>query len=108
MSEPSDEPIDEPSDEPIVGAEGIVRSFDPQRGYGFIIGPDQQDVFAHYTAIVGHGRRVLREGALVSYDATRTDRGWRATRIERLALPEIVRRRSRSPRRMPPRGPPGG
>lgn len=82
----------------IVGAEGVVRWFDEELGYGFIIGPNEQDVFAHYSDIVGSGRRVLRKGASVNYDAQKTEKGWKATRIERLAIPE-VRRRSGSPRR---------
>jgi signal transduction histidine kinase len=39
----------------IVGAEGVVRWFDDRLGYGFIAGPDDQDIFAHYTSIVEGG-----------------------------------------------------
>ncbi|MEM7622800.1 MAG: cold shock domain-containing protein [Planctomycetota bacterium] len=84
--------------------EGEVKWFDPRKGYGFIVGPEGQDIFAHYTVIEGDGFRVLRDGALVTYSAERSNKGWKATRVERVAEePEIrtVRREpfSRSPRR---------
>jgi CspA family cold shock protein len=69
-----------------------VKWFDPRKGFGFIIGPEGQDIFAHYTVIEGDGFRVLRDGCKVRYDAERTDRGWKALRVVRLeeAEPEVV------------------
>ncbi len=87
----------------LTGAQGVVKWFDPKKGYGFIVGPEGQDVFAHFTRIEGEGFRALRDGATVTYDATLSDKGWQATRIVR--EPEItvaVRskdRHARSPRR---------
>lgn len=87
----------------LTGVDGVVKWFDPKKGYGFIIGPDGQDVFAHFSRIEGEGFKALRDGATVTYDATRTDRGWQATRIVR--HPEVTvaikgkERHSRSPRR---------
>lgn len=88
------------------GVSGVVKWFDPRKGYGFIVGPDGQDIFAHYTVIEGDGFRALRDGSKVTYDAVCTDKGWKATRIVRDAQEEepaeiIVKRRShsRSPRR---------
>ena len=43
---------------------GKVKWFDPKKGYGFIIGDQGQDVFVHYTAIVGDGFRALKDGEL--------------------------------------------
>ncbi|MFA6044787.1 MAG: cold shock domain-containing protein [Phycisphaerales bacterium] len=87
----------------LVGAEGIVKWFDPRKGFGFIIGPDRQDIFAHYSCIQGEGFRVLKDGTTVQYDAERTDKGWKATkitRIEAVEVTEVVRKGyTRSPRR---------
>jgi len=92
---------------------GTVKWFDPRKGYGFIVGPENQDIFVHYTVIDGEGFRVLNDGAQVEYDAERSDKGWRATRVVRAEQPEkapdeggdapevVVQKRtySRTPRR---------
>ncbi|MAY75733.1 MAG: hypothetical protein CMJ31_13645 [Phycisphaerae bacterium] len=88
--------------------EGEVKWFDPRKGYGFIVGPEGQDIFAHYSVIEGDGFRVLRDGARVRYSAECAGTRWKATRVERLSDEEadeaevsVVRNRafSRSPRR---------
>lgn len=81
--------------------EGVVKWFDPKKGFGFIVGPEGQDVFIHYTQIAGDGYRILEDGARVRYSAERTDRGWHASSVEVLqeGASEPVRRYSRSIRR---------
>ncbi|MCA9298322.1 MAG: cold shock domain-containing protein [Phycisphaerales bacterium] len=85
--------------------EGVVKWFDPRKGFGFIVGPEGQDIFVHFSVIEGDGFRVLKDGSRVEYDANQTDKGWKATRARRLdeEPPEItvVRRagHARSPRR---------
>src|SRR5437899_10969840 len=49
----------------IDGVEGLVKWFDPRKGFGFIVGPEGQDIFTHYTVIQGDGFRVLKDGASV-------------------------------------------
>ena len=91
----------------LTGIEGQVKWFDPRKGFGFIVGPEGQDIFVHFTVIAGDGFRVLRDGSPVVYDAERSDKGWRATRVARVETPEaegpevVVPRRtySRTPRR---------
>ena len=86
----------------IVGAEGTVKWFDPKKGFGFIVGPEGQDVFIHYTRIEGEGFRVLKDGSKVRYDAEIIDKGWHASRVVRLELdPDDAsqRARARTPRR---------
>lgn len=96
------------SDSPniLTGVEGLVKWFDPRKGFGFIVGPEGQDIFVHFTVIDGDGFRVLRDNSKIVYDAERSDKGWRATRVARVEAPEdapeiVVPRRtySRSPRR---------
>jgi len=65
----------------LAGVEGEVKWFDSRKGFGFIVGPQGQDVFVHYSVIDGSGYRSLRDGSTVEYDADRTDKGWKATRV---------------------------
>lgn len=69
--------------ERIEGVEGVVKWFDPKKGFGFIVGPEGQDIFAHFSRIEGEGFRVLKDGCRVTYDAERGEKGWHATRIVR-------------------------
>lgn len=83
------------------GVEGQVKWFDPRKGFGFIVGPEGQDIFVHYSCIEGDGFRVLKDGSSVIYDAESTEKGWKATRVERPDPSVVVPRRqySRTPRR---------
>ncbi len=89
--------------------QGTVKWFDPRKGFGFIIGPDEQDIFVHFTVIEGDGFRVLKDGSAVCYDAEKNEKGWRATKVYAIVeeesedgAPEVVvprRTYSRTPRR---------
>ncbi|GJM19686.1 MAG: hypothetical protein DHS20C14_18990 [Phycisphaeraceae bacterium] len=88
--------------------EGKVKWFDSRKGFGFIVGPEGQDIFVHYTVIEGDGFRALKDGCSVQYDAEKSDKGWRATKAAAMDEPEgendaeiVVPKRtySRSPRR---------
>ncbi|MBK9189438.1 MAG: cold shock domain-containing protein [Phycisphaerales bacterium] len=70
--------------------EGVVKWFDPRKGFGFIIGPEGQDIFAHYSVILGDGFRVLKDGSSVVYDAIKTEKGWKATRVVRNESVEVT------------------
>lgn len=65
-------------------AGGTVKQFSTEMGYGFIT-PDEggEDVYVHYTAIVGVGRRSLREGERVSYEPGESRRGEIAANVRR-------------------------
>lgn len=48
---------------------GTVKWFNEEKGYGFISSNEgSDDVFVHFSAIVGDGFKTLREGQKVSYD----------------------------------------
>jgi CspA family cold shock protein len=87
----------------LTGVEGAVKWFDPRKGFGFLVGPEGQDIFVHFTVIQGEGFRVLRDGSKVSYDAVKGDKGWRATRVSRVDPIEVTipprKGYTRSPRR---------
>lgn len=95
--------MSEQSPDHISRAEGVVKWFDPRKGYGFIVGPDGQDIFVHFSVIAGDGFRVLKDGAPVIYDAQRSDKGWKATQVARNETLEVTippkRGYTRSPRR---------
>jgi len=66
---------------------GPVKWFDARKGYGFIVGPDGQDVFVHYSQINGDGFRSLRDGETVQYEVFDTDKGLQARAVERVDGP---------------------
>ena len=64
---------------------GKVKWFDAKKGYGFIIGDEGQDVFVHYTSIVGDGFRALKDGETVNYELVKGDKGHQARNVTREA-----------------------
>ncbi len=64
--------------------QGQVKWFDPKKGYGFITGPEGQDVFVHYSQIQGAGFRSLRDGESVTYDLVEGDKGFHAKDVTRV------------------------
>jgi CspA family cold shock protein len=63
-------------------ATGTVKWFNSEKGFGFIAPSDgSADVFAHFSAIVGTGRRDLYEGQQVEFDTERGQKGLQATNI---------------------------
>lgn len=64
--------------------QGEVKWFDPKKGYGFIVGPQGQDVFVHFSQISGDGFRSLKDGEQVEYELTEGDKGLQAQEVKRL------------------------
>lgn len=60
---------------------GRVKWFDDKKGYGFIERQNGEDVFVHYKAITGEGRRTLRENARVEFSLRQGDKGWQAEEV---------------------------
>ncbi len=63
--------------------QGQVKWFDPKKGFGFIVGPDGQDVFVHYSQIGGGGFKSLTDGEPVEYELVEGDKGWQARTVHR-------------------------
>jgi len=63
--------------------QGEVKWFDPKKGYGFIVGPEGQDVFVHFSQIMGDGFRSLKDGEAVEYDLVEGDKGLQAREVKR-------------------------
>ena len=63
--------------------EGNVKWFDPKKGFGFVVGPEGQDIFVHFTSIQqDDGFRTLRDGERVVYSATLGGKGWSASSVK--------------------------
>lgn len=56
-------------------AEGTVKWFNPEKGYGFISQSDGEDLFVHFSEIQMDGFKTLDEGAAVSFDVTTGQNG---------------------------------
>ena len=67
-------------------AEGTVKWFSPEKGYGFIT-PDEggKDLFVHFSEISGEGYRSLNDGARVTYEPGEGPKGPVATQVQELA-----------------------
>ena len=66
---------------------GKVKWFDPRKGYGFIVGDEGQDVFVHYTSIVGDGFRALKDGETVDYELVSGEKGFQARNVVKMSQP---------------------
>ncbi|MDP9286047.1 MAG: cold-shock protein [Actinomycetota bacterium] len=63
-------------------AEGTVKWFSNEKGYGFIErGNGEADVFVHFSAIEGEGYKSLTEGQRVSFDVVQGDKGLQASNV---------------------------
>jgi CspA family cold shock protein len=66
-------------------AEGTVKWFSNEKGYGFIErGNGEADVFVHFSAIVGEGYKSLTEGQRVSFEVVQGDKGLQASNVSAL------------------------
>ncbi len=67
-------------------AEGTVKWFSNEKGYGFITPDDgTNDLFVHFSSIAGDGYRSLDDGARVSYEAEEGPKGPVATNVQTIA-----------------------
>lgn len=67
-----------------VRAQGVVKWFNDSKGYGFITGPNGEDVFVHYSAIQGEGFKTLTEGQEVEFDLHTGPKGLQAANVKKL------------------------
>lgn len=64
--------------------EGTVKWFNVKKGFGFIVRESGDEVFVHFRAIRGRGRRVLRQGQAVRFDVVEASKGLQADNVSTL------------------------
>jgi len=63
-------------------AQGTVKWFSNEKGYGFIErGDGEEDVFVHFTAIQMDGYKTLTEGQRVEFEVVQGDKGLQAANV---------------------------
>jgi len=63
---------------------GTVKWFNADKGFGFIEVEGGNDVFVHFSAIVGDGYKSLDEGQAVSFNVVQGNRGPQAENVVKL------------------------
>jgi len=61
--------------------QGTVKWFNAEKGYGFISQENGDDLFVHYSEILGTGYRSLDEGARVEFVAVEGRKGKQASAV---------------------------
>ncbi len=61
--------------------EGTVKWFNDEKGFGFIERQEGKDVFVHFSAINGTGRRTLHEGQRVTMQVSQGQKGPQAENV---------------------------
>jgi CspA family cold shock protein len=63
-------------------ANGTVKWFSDQKGYGFIEQEDGKDVFVHHSGIQATGFKSLNEGDRVTFDVEQGKKGLAAVNVK--------------------------
>jgi CspA family cold shock protein len=63
-------------------AEGTVKWFSNEKGYGFIAREGAEDVFVHFSAIQGDGYKSLTEGQKVEFEVVQGQKGLQAANVQ--------------------------
>lgn len=64
---------------------GKIKWFNNEKGYGFIEGNNDEDIFVHYSAIKQDGYKSLFEGQVVEYELLETTKGLQAINVKEVS-----------------------
>jgi len=66
-------------------AQGVIKWFDPKKGYGFITADGQPDIFVHWRNIKTDEQfKTLEDGEAVQFDVVQGAKGLAAENVVRL------------------------
>jgi CspA family cold shock protein len=65
-------------------AQGTVKWFNAEKGFGFIAQDNGPDVFVHFSAIQSSGYRSLEENQRVEFEVTQGPKGPQADKVRPL------------------------
>jgi cold shock protein len=68
--------------EVVIMADGIVKWFNEQKGFGFIEQENGPDVFVHHSGINAVGFKTLNEGDRVTFDLEQGKKGPAAVNVK--------------------------
>lgn len=60
---------------------GKVKEYNQTKGYGKIVGEDQQEYFVHFTQIISEGYMLLNIDDQVSFDSVNSNQGLQAHNV---------------------------
>jgi len=60
---------------------GRIKWFSSEKGYGFIVKPNSDEIFFHRSQVIDEAIESLQEGAPVTFDQVATDRGAEAQQV---------------------------
>lgn len=69
---------------------GTVKWFNYQKGYGFIIDSEGNDVFVHYSGLNMEGFKALQEGQKVEFDVIDTEKGRQAMNVTVVVNDDVI------------------
>jgi cold shock protein len=77
--------------EDAVRVQAAVKWFDAMRGFGFLISESVDgDILLHFSSLKEHDRRSVPEGAMVTCDVVRRERGLQVCRVLDIDLADAV------------------
>ena len=65
--------------------QGIVKWFNKEKGYGFIVREQGADVFVHHESVIAEGFKTLSEGDRVSFEVVEGPKGLQAKNVVKIS-----------------------
>lgn len=64
---------------------GKVKWFNNEKGYGFIVKENYDDIFVHYSQIQDSGFKTLEEGEVVEFELLNGNKGLQAQNVFKIS-----------------------
>ena len=61
---------------------GTVKWFDSNKGFGFIVSEEGEDIFVHHSDILQEGFKNLEDGQEVTFEKVQGAKGLQATQVK--------------------------